>query len=376
LTLLPGGRVQRYPLDRTSVAALTQQGRVHVTDSDETLLIDLNAPASAASQCAVEDVRPAIDVRSEGDRRQWSVLRDLLSSDAETSAFVVETENDGHAVLRFGDGVNGRVPLAGEGLTARVRTGNGAAGNVGAEALGHVMVAFAGILRLRNPLAASGGLDPEPLSQARLYAPQAFRRQERAVTTDDYAAMVEREPRVQRAVATRRWTGSWYTVFITVDRRGSEVLDPDFEAQIRTFIERYRLSGHDVEIDAPRFVGLDIDLHVCTRPGYFAADVEQRLLTLFTADRLPGGGTGLFHPDRFTFGQPVYLSALIAAAMQVPGVAYVTPLRFQRLGRKPAGELADGRINMARLEIARLDNDPNAPEHGRLRFEVNEGDGS
>ncbi len=61
---------------------------------------------------------------------------------------------------------------------------------------------------------------------------------------------------------------------------------------------------------------------------------------------------------------------MIATAMQVAGVAYVTPLRFQRLGRNPAGEIAEGRIAMARLEIARLDNDPNAPEHGRIRFDV------
>ena len=115
---------------------------------------------------------------------------------------------------------------------------------------------------------------------------------------------------------------------------------------------------------------LDIELHVCAKPGYFAADVEQRLLDAFSAGRLPGGGTGFFHPDRFTFGQPVYLSAVIAAAMAVPGVAYVTPVRFQRLGRNPAGEIASGRIPMARLEIARLDNDPNAPENGRLRFDV------
>ena len=114
---------------------------------------------------------------------------------------------------------------------------------------------------------------------------------------------------------------------------------------------------------------LDIELHVCTRPGYFAADVERRLL-----ERSAPSGcrrrTGFFHPDRFTFGQPVYLSAIIAAAMAVPGVAYVTPVRFQRLGRNPASEIASGRIPMARLEIARLDNDPNAPENGRLRFDV------
>ncbi len=370
LTALPGGRVRRYPLERTAVAPLTQQGRVRIAGSDERVLVDPSAAASAALRCDVADVRPAIDVRSEGGRRRWNVQRDLLASDAEAAELVVETENDGQAVLRFGDGVNGRAPLGGEALTARLRTGNGVAGNVGAEAISHVVGPFDGIERVRNPLPAAGGLDPEPLAQARLYAPQAFRRQERAVTADDYAAMAEREPRVQRAVATRRWTGSWYTLFITVDRRGGAALDAGFEAELANFIERYRLAGHDVEINAPSFVALDIALQVCTRPGYFAADVERRLLEAFSADSLPNGDTGFFHPDRYTFGQPVYLSALIAAAMQVAGVAYVTPLRFHRLGRNPANEIGDGRIAMGRLEIARLDNDPNAPEQGRIRFDV------
>src|SRR5262249_37373558 len=107
-----------------------------------------------------------------------------------------------------------------------------------------------------------------------------------------------------------------------------------------------------------------------TKPGYFAADVERRLLETFGTGMMPSGEAGFFHPDRYTFGQPVYLSAVIATAMQVFGVAYVTPLRFQRLGRNPAGEIDAGRIAMARLEIARLDNDPNAPENGRIRFDV------
>jgi predicted phage baseplate assembly protein len=318
-------------------------------------------------------VRPALDVRSQGDRRQWSVQRDLLASGPEAAEFVVETENDGHAVLRFGDGVNGRTPLAGLDLEARLRTGNGAAGNIGAEALGHVVAPFAGILAVRNPMPATGGIDPQQLSQARLYAPQAFRRQERAVTEADYAAMMERHPQVQRAVATRRWTGSWHTMFITVDRRGSDTIDAAFEVELRSFIERYRLAGHDVEVDAPQFVALDIAMHVCTRPGYFTADVERRLYEIFSATRLASGALGFFHPDRFTFGQPVYLSAMIATAMQVPGVAYATLTRLQRFGRNPAGELAAGRIVMARLEIARLDNDPNAPENGRIRFDVETG---
>src|SRR6185295_1806455 len=272
LTTLPGGRVPRYPLDRTAVAPLTQQARVRVVGSDATTLVNSGASATSAMVRDVADVRPAIDVRSDGDLRRWVAQRDLLASDSEAAEFVVETENDGHAVLRFGDGVNGRAPLAREGLSARLRIGNGAVGNVGPEAIGHIVAR--GIHRVRNPMAAQGGIDPQPLSQARLYAPQAFRRQERAVTADDYAVMMEREPRVQRAVATRRWTGSWYTMFITVDRRGENTLDAGFETELRDFIERFRMAGHDVEIDAPVFVSLDIALHVCTLAGYFPADVE------------------------------------------------------------------------------------------------------
>jgi hypothetical protein len=369
--VLPGGRVPRYPLDGTIVAPLTQQGRVRVAGSDATVLVDAGASATSALSWDLADVRPAIDVRSEGDRRRWAAQRDLLASDAEASELVVEIENDGHAVLRFGDGVNGREPQADDVLLARLRTGNGLAGNIGAEAIGHVVAP--GIVSLRNPIAAKGGLDPQPLSQARLYAPQAFRRQERAVTAADYGAVAEREPRVQRAVATRRWTGSWYTMFITVDRRGGEAVDPAFEADLLRFIERFRLAGHDVEIDEPKFAALDIALHVCTERGFFTADVEGRLLEAFSAGRLATGQTGFFHPDRFTFGQPVYLSSVVAEAMRIPGVAYVTPTRFQRLGRSPAGEIEDGRIPMGQLEIARLDNDPNAPEHGRLQFAMDAG---
>jgi len=368
LNPIPGGRVPRYPLDRTTVAPLTQQSRVRVARNDEVTLVDVTVGASAAMTCDVSDVRPALDVRSDGDRRRWVAQRDLLASDAEAAEFVVETTNDGRAVLRFGDGVNGRAPLGGEGLTGRLRIGNGAAGNIGPEAIGHVVAP--GVVGVRNPLPAQGGIDPQPVSEARLYAPQALRRQERAVTTDDYSTMMERQPSVQRAVATRRWTGSWYTIFITVDRRGTATIDPAFEDELRAFIERYRMAGHDVEIDAPVLVPLDIELHVCAKPGSFPADVEQRLLDVFSAGRLSGGATGFFHPDRFTFGQPVYLSAVIAAAMAVPGVDYVSPVRFQRLGRPAAGEIANGRISIARLEIARLDNDPNAPENGRLRIDV------
>ena len=172
-------------------------------------------------------------------------------------------------------------------------------GNVGADSLTRVVLAGSGVDRVRNPLAAAGGLDVESIKQVQLYAPQAFRTQERAITEADYAAAAERHPEVQKAAATLRWTGSWYTVFITVDRMGGLPVDADFEKKLRIFIERFRMAGQDLEIDAPLFVPLDIIFTVCVNHGYYRAHVKEELLKLFSSRDLLDGRRGFFHPDQF-----------------------------------------------------------------------------
>src|SRR5205814_989748 len=145
----------------------------------------------------LRDVQPAIALAEAGNAGQpWLPQRDLLGSDRFAAEFVVESEEDGRAQLRFGDGVSGRQP-AGE-LTATYRVGNGPAGNIGAGAIAHVVTNLQGVAA-RNPLPAQGGVAPEPIEQVRLHAPQAFRTQERAVTEADYAAVAERHPEVQKA---------------------------------------------------------------------------------------------------------------------------------------------------------------------------------
>jgi len=297
----------------------------------------------------------------------WEPRRDLLASDRFATDFVVEAEDNSRASVRFGDGVQGRKPGNGTRFALDYRLGGGAAGNVGADTLAHAITAEA-ITRLRNPLPARGGLDPESIETVRLAAPVAFRRQERAVTPADYEAAAQRHPQVQKAKATRRWTGSWYTMFITVDRTDGRAIDAPFEQALRAFLEPFRLAGHDLEIDSPHYVSLDIGFRICVQPGFVRADVKATLAAEFSRADLAPGRRGFFHPDALTFGEPVYLSALIERAMRVEGVAWIEPLRFQRWGVAARGELAAGRIDFDRLEIARLDNDPNAPENGRIEF--------
>ena len=336
--------------------------------------LDLSS-AYAAMHWDVNQSRPSITLS--GNDQTWTPQYDLLASDSFRAEFVVEMESDGVAHLRFGDGVLGKEPIADDDasstFTATYRIGNGRVGNVGAEAISRVVLSGSGITKVRNPIAASGGTDPEPLEQVRLYAPQAFRVQQRAVTEADYAEVAQRHSEVQRAVANIRWTGSWYTVFVTIDRKGGKTVNAAFEDEMRAFLERYRIAGYDLEIDGPEFVPLDLQLQVCAKSGYFRSDVKESLLKVFSNGVLPNGQLGFFHPDNLTFGQPVYLSQIYETAMKVPGVASVDVARFQRWGKAANHEIDNGVLKVSTLEVVELDNDPNFPENGKLDIQIEGG---
>jgi Baseplate J-like protein len=297
----------------------------------------------------------------------WFPRRDLLASDGATRDFVVEIQDDGRARLRFGDDTHGRRPEEETGFKAIYRIGNGAAGNVGAESIRHLLLAGAApIGKASNPLPAFGGIDAEDIEAARRDAPQAFRTQERAVTAADYAEVAGRRTDVQRAAATFRWTGSWHTVFVTADRVGGAKVDAGFEDGLRRYLERFRMAGYDLEVDAPHFVPLDVSLHICVKPGYFRSAVIAAVRDALSSVMLPDGRLGAFHPDNFTFGQAVYSSRVVAAAQAVEGVESVRLDRFQRLVDPDPTTHENGVIPVGRLEVAQLENNPNYRDRGRL----------
>jgi hypothetical protein len=333
------------------------------------------ASAAAAMSWDIQTAAAAISLASTlgSDTATWLPKRDLLNSAPNATEFVVEVDTDSAAYLRFGDDQLGRRPEPLTAFSATYRVGNGAAGNVGAESLAHIVTGLTAVTLVRNPLPARGGVEPESIEDVRQRAPAAFRTQERAVTEADYATVTERDPRVQRAAATFRWTGSWHTVFLTADRLGGLPVDAAFKTGVRQLVERYRMAGYDLEVDGPQFVSLDIEMFVCAKPDYFRSDVKAALLDVFSSRLLPDGRRGVFHPDNFTFGQTVYLSPLYAAAQAVPGVASVQITVFQRQDQPDRKPLADGFLPMGRLEIPRCENDPNFAERGVFLLTVGGG---
>ena len=336
----------------------------------------------------------------------WHPTADLLESGPDDLAFVVEMDDDGFGHIRFGDDRLGRLPDAGSAFKAAYRTGNGPAGNVGAEAIRYLVLrqeTLSGVdLSVRNPLPASGGTPPEPVAEVKRFAPYALRDVlERAITAADYASLAADNARrqaerlalmtdctraapfvgLQRAQAVLRWNGSWNTALVAVDPLGSEQAAPALIAEIGAYLEPYRRIGHDLLVAPAHYVALDLALTVCVLPHYLRAHVESALFDVLSNRILADGSKGFFHPDRLSFGTGLYVSTIVAAAQAISGVQNVRVVRLERweLTEPAPGESGDdelplgGVLVLGPLEIPRLDNDPNFPENGRLTLDMRGG---
>ncbi|MEM9309960.1 MAG: putative baseplate assembly protein [Pseudomonadota bacterium] len=343
-------------------------------------------PGTAIKSPATAVLQPGgsalAQVSLDGGGQVWSSQPDLLSSDRFATDFVVEPREGGGSYARFGDNVLGREPAASTPFKARLRIGGGVRGNIAAQAIRHIVLdSDETISGVRNPLAATGGSAPETKGRTRISAPHAFKVQRRAVTPQDYVDAAALHPDVVRAYARRRWTGSWYTVTLAVDLLNGAKVDSGFAEDLKRFLEERRLAGHDLKIVNPIFVPLDIVLFVCVLPDFYAPAVERELLHVFSSKALSSGAVGYFHPDALQFGEDVAFSPIIARAMQVEGVQWIGMSnhdgdavgRFRRTDQPDFDHDETGAIPIFEGEIARLDNDPNFPDFGTLRFHVEGG---
>lgn len=337
--------------------------------------LNTSVPASrflAPSSDGTSRPRPQISIRDD-QNQPYEVLDDLLSSDDSERVCILEIERDNTVFVRFGDGQYGKAPEPGDRFHAHYRVGNGRVGNIGRETLAHVVTNAQGIVEVRNPLPASGGVDRESMEHIRQTAPFAFRTQLRAVTEEDYGTMAQQDPAIREARGTFRWTGSWYTACVSVDAQAVGGPDAALLAATKSRLDLFRMAGVDLEVEGALIVGLRIEMNICVAADHFQSDVRDAIVRLFTIGDLCDGQRGILNPENFTFGQTIYTSPFIAAAQGVEGVTSVTMTVFQRMDDPTSDGVALGSLTMGRLEIARCDNDPNRLDHGIFVLHMNGG---
>jgi hypothetical protein len=306
----------------------------------------------------------------------WEEVISLVHSDDSAERgdhFVVETDEQGKSLVRFGNGINGRELPEGAVVYCIYQTGTGLEGNVGADSLINFDTgSFSKIQKVWNPLDVTNGRGPEPAAEIIRRVPEAYLyHQLRAVTLKDYEDRAEELEEVSRAAAQYAWTGSWRTVRVTIDPGGTTQLEAEVKEKVARHLEAVRLIGEDLEIRPPRFVPLEITVSLCIHPQYWPEDIKYILEQEFSEGYLPDGRKAFFHPDLWTFGQPLRTSQIFGRVQSVKGVDHVVSVSMKRWNEAAPG--TNDIIAVGPNEIIRVKNDPDHMEEGSITFDIRGG---
>jgi hypothetical protein len=320
---------------------------------------------------------------------RWTWRRTLLDSASDDTHFTIEdgtwrriigfhrpqgelvhrdwAANAGYT-LRFGDSEFGSIPADGTVFRVRYRSGPGRSANVPAGTIRHLVHPIEGgpasefLLSVDNPFDLDDGLEPESVDRVKLLAPEAYRHDApRAVQPEDYVRLAQTLPWVERADAVFRWTGSWPTVFVTVDPRDAYEFTPDQHLELDTLMDAVRQVNRDVVVLEPDYIDLDLEIGICTQPGSYPARVESDVITALIGPR------GFFATDQFSFATPLRRSALEAKIQSVPGVRAVESIQIRARELTEWRHFTEAIFAVGPGQILRVLNDANRPEFGTVR---------
>ena len=317
------------------------------------------------------------------DNEEWHERSDLIESKKDDADFIVETDEYGVSHIRFGNNINGRALPDDAEVVSLYQVGQGEWGNVGADKLTGFDESTH-ITKVWNPLDITNGRMPETPEQIIRRVPEAYRsRQLRAVTLNDYVKRAQELDAVDHAAAGYVWTGSWRAVRIAIDPKGSTEVTNDLRAEISSHLDAVRLIGDDIEIRPARYVPLDIEIHLCAHPDYWPEDLDVVLQTEFSDGYTPDGRPGFFHPDQWSFGQPLYISQITGRALSVTGIERLLQVNIRRFNPNPGPSLVTvtispedlpstqkEKIEVDQFEIIQVENDPSRLETGRIEFDI------
>jgi uncharacterized phage protein gp47/JayE len=264
------------------------------------------------------------------DGVRWEEVPELLGRAPDERVFTARLAEDDAVELGFGDGVEGaRLPTGRGNVHATYRAGTGLAGRVAAEALTTALDRPPGLLSVTNPLAATGGADPEATDAARRGAPRTVRTFGRAISLRDVEDLVTASGEVAKAQATWTWDGLGQAIHVTVAAQAGGTFSAEDLRRHAAALDAARDANHPLRVANVLYVDVVVRVRVGVEPDRRRSDVEsaarEALLAAFAFDALQ-------------LGRPVGLSDIYAVLQAVPGVAFVD---VDELGFKdPAEHLA------------------------------------
>lgn len=261
----------------------------------------------------------------------WRERASLHGAAATDRVYALDQDEQGRWFVVFGDGVNGaRLPTGVNNVRAYYRKGLGLAGNVAAESLTQLGSRPLGVSSVSNPVAATGGTDPESAELARQTLPVVTRTLGRVVSVLDYQDFARAFAGVAKAQAVVLHGASVPTIAITIAGPGGEVLTPDSPVWRNLFAALKQAGDPQVAVTLLSHADARFELELGLR-----CDPAHEAPAVFRAVRAALSARFAF--ERRELGEPVQRSEVIAVVQDTPGVVAVDVRRFERLPAQKGG---------------------------------------
>ena len=327
----------------------TNSGVVFETTEDRTLLMgqeSITVPASQGETLTERigysdgEARQSMNLGRNGvvsvervtvDDEVWTPVGGFAESGAYDTVYTAEQDGQGVTWISFGDGVNGQIPRPNTVIRVMYKIGVGATGNVAANTitkLRDVITDATGenvSFDVTNPVAATGGAEPETIEHAKLWGPRFFETQDRCVTEQDYetAAIAfdgNALGRIAKAKAiVTQQTGDANIVTVYVLTYGGEKWEAGTPATalkegLREHLQDKAMLTAVVEVEDGHMQPVDITATICVEQGVEWGPVKEAALAALQ---------DFMSIDKRDLGQPLRFSDLNALLDGLSGVDYV-----------------------------------------------------
>jgi predicted phage baseplate assembly protein len=262
----------------------------------------------------------------------WTEQPTLASSGPEAQEFITAQDDSSQTTVSFGDGFNGaRPPSGANNIHARYRKGLGSSGNLAGGLIQQLVDSTPNLQKVTNPIASTGGGDPETPAQIRTNAPSSMRTFGRAVNVADHAALALSYPGIGKAsaswIVTDPVTGQTlahpYIQLTAATLDGTPLQGTILATRLRGYLDNHRDPNVPLRLRDFDPVYLNVAVNV---------QIEDRFPHQATLDQVQAALTGLFSFENLQFGQTIYLIQLYAAIQTIPGVLDSNITALQRLG--------------------------------------------
>lgn len=249
---------------------------------------------------------------------RWTEVRSFYGQPPNAQVFVTFEDDQQKTHVKSGDGVNGALFPTGAPIVAKYRIESGLDAPE-AGALTTIAKPFPGLRGVRYPAVGGGGADPDPRHKIRRYAPRSVLTFGRAISADDYEAIVANAPAVTRVRAYYAWNAAEQRAMVTlyVGDTPAAVTSAKNALLIAADPNRAVSVLQATAVYAVLFIGIRV------QPGRIVDEVVASVRTA-----LADPDTGLLGERRTGIGESVYFSQMSDACEHVAGVEAVSGAFF------------------------------------------------